>query len=55
MTIIYIIIGIFIFSFFLALRSLKNLSKMDEMKNAHEDLKKDRVIFQKDSSSSFSS
>lgn len=53
---IFIVIGaIFIISFILAIRSLRNLTKIEEMEHAHKELKKGRVIFQNDSSSSASS
>lgn len=53
MIFIGIVIGIVFISFFWALLSLKNLNGRDrEIKKASEDLKKGKVIFSSDHSSS---
>lgn len=43
---------IFLISFILALRSLRNLTKIDEVVHVKEELKKGKIIYQSDSSSS---
>ncbi len=47
--------AILVISIVLAVRSLRNLTRIEEMEHAHKELKKGRVIFQNDSSSSASS
>ncbi|MEN9407952.1 MAG: hypothetical protein RLZZ455_1168 [Candidatus Parcubacteria bacterium] len=45
-----VILGIAVFSVGLSFLSLRNLKKMGEMQHAKDDLKRHRVIYQKDSS-----
>ena len=43
-----IVIGIFLFSFILALRSLRQLSRSEEIGSVKQELKKGKTIFQTD-------
>ena len=54
MPILFVLFIILILSIILAVRSLKNLEKIEGVKTVKEELKKGKVIFQKDTVSSAS-
>lgn len=52
MTVLFVIILLAVVSVLLAINSLRNLHKIEEIKTAQEDLNKGKVIFHRDSVSS---
>lgn len=48
-----IVIGIFLFSFILAFRSLKSLNKSHEIGSVKQELKKGKTIFQTEGAKTF--